>query len=573
MAGGRRALPAGRGGAGVDWAPSAKAGDLATDEPGESAFDEAHDRVAAAAAIGEVADFTEDADPDDLREMADEAWEARTIDGRWLGRFIVEAVEVHHRGVRIRGARIRNGLDLEGAAVEQILVLERCLIDGGLSLRDASSRRLDLSESVCSSILASRLHVDGDLTLERVRVDGGIELVGAQVDGSLSLGGARLQNADGYAFSADRVGVSGGLFARDGFEADGEVRLLDAQVDGPFDITGAKLRNAGGIALHADALRVNGVFLAVDGFEADGEVRLLGAQIDGPLVLWGAKLRNGDGYALNADRIHVSGGLFADGFEADGQVRLIGAQVGGSLSFRGAKLRNAGDCALDCESVRSASLWLVFSVTPVGVVDLTNARVGAVYDTEATWPEAIRLGGFTYDEVRGDPPIDRAGRLRWLARDPSGYSPQVYDQLVAMYRRLGQEEDARAVAIEKQRRRRATLDVPGRAWGWLLDGVVGYGYRPGLAGLWFALCWLIGCAVYAGAYPSEMHPANSAAAHPQFHAAIYSLDVLLPIVDLHQESAWIPHGWSQDWTWFAIVAGWVLSTALVAGLSGILRKD
>jgi len=56
------------------------------------------------------------------------------------------------------------------------------------------------------------------------------------------------------------------------------------------------------------------------------------------------------------------------------------------------------------------------------------------------------------------------------------------------------------------------------------------------------------------------------------HAAIYSLDVLLPIVDLGQESAWIPHGVTAVWSWFEILFGWVLTTAAVAGLTSVLRR-
>ena len=40
---------------------------------------------------------------------------------------------------------------------------------------------------------------------------------------------------------------------------------------------------------------------------------------------------------------------------------------------------------------------------------------------------------------------------------------QPYEQLTAAYRRAGREEDAREIAIAKQRARRRTLPMPGRA--------------------------------------------------------------------------------------------------------------
>jgi hypothetical protein len=32
-------------------------------------------------------------------------------------------------------------------------------------------------------------------------------------------------------------------------------------------------------------------------------------------------------------------------------------------------------------------------------------------------------------------------------------------------------------------------------------------------------------------------------------------------------------GWAIYWSWAVIAAGWVLSTAVVAGLTGILKRD
>jgi hypothetical protein len=49
--------------------------------------------------------------------------------------------------------------------------------------------------------------------------------------------------------------------------------------------------------------------------------------------------------------------------------------------------------------------------------------------------------------------------------------------------------------------------------------------------------------------------------------------VLLPIGDLGQEKAWIPQGWARNWAWFLIGAGWFLTTAAVAGLTGIFKRD
>ncbi|SDI58003.1 hypothetical protein SAMN05421505_1757, partial [Sinosporangium album] len=68
-----------------------------------------------------------------------------------------------------------------------------------------------------------------------------------------------------------------------------------------------------------------------------------------------------------------------------------------------------------------------------------------------------------------------------------GHHPQPYEQLATWYRRIGHEPDARRVMLAKQRQHRTTLRPTGRAWGRLLDAIVGYGYRPWQAALWAAV--------------------------------------------------------------------------------------
>jgi hypothetical protein len=146
------------------------------------------------------------------------------------------------------------------------------------------------------------------------------------------------------------------------------------------------------------------------------------------------------------------------GFTAQGEVRLIGAQIGGQLSFDGATLINPSGVALDLEGVRTPTLVLRPQLQPQGMVDLTNAQVDSIVDSQATWPQDLHLNGFRYGDLFARPEVGAKARLRWLERNPGGYSPQLYEQLAAAYRRAGRDDDARKVAIKKQRRRRQTLN-------------------------------------------------------------------------------------------------------------------
>jgi hypothetical protein len=108
----------------------------------------------------------------------------------------------------------------------------------------------------------------------------------------------------------------------------------------------------------------------------------------------------------------------------------------------------------------------------------------------------------------------------------------------------------------------------------MLDVLVGYGYRTWVAGIWLVGFWLVGWAVFDRAHAHhELVLAKPGTLHPGFEGAVYALDILLPVVDLQQQNVWIPTGGVKWWAWGAILAGWVLTTAVVAALTGLLKRD
>ncbi|MEV4055949.1 hypothetical protein AB0J55_32475 [Amycolatopsis sp. NPDC049688] len=400
---------------------------------------------------------------------------------------------------------------------------------------------------------------------------GEVNLLGANVAGSLSFEGASVHNSGGIALYADSLTVGRAMFCRHGFTAEGEVNLLGAHIGATLDFEGAHLHNPGGFALNGDRLTVDHAMFCRNGFTAVGEVNLLGAHIGASLDFNRAILRNPGGIALFAESLMVDRTMFCrDGFTAEGEVNLHSAQIGGSLRFTGASLVNPGGPALHLESARLDALVLMPQGPPVGIVDLTNARVTRFHDAQDGWPTAMRLRGFTYDVLENDTVTVRA-RLKWLARHQGGYAPGLYDQLAAAYRRDGHTQAARRVGIAKQWRRRRALNLLGKAWNWLLYLTVGYGYRTWLAGLWLAGLVAVGTAVFAGAYPGQMKAASATV--PEFQPAAYTLDVMLPIVDLGQKKNWFPQDTAQVWSWVLTGAGWVLTTAVVAGLTNALKRD
>jgi hypothetical protein len=124
------------------------------------------------------------------------------------------------------------------------------------------------------------------------------------------------------------------------------------------------------------------------------------------------------------------------------------------------------------------------------------------------------------------------------------------------------------VLLAKQRRRRETLPPAARLWGYLQDWTVAYGYRPGRAALWMAVLWAAGAVAFSQIDPAPIKPDE----HPRWNAALYALDLLLPVINLGQDGYWQLDG---RWQWASaalILLGWILATTVAAGASRLLRR-
>jgi hypothetical protein len=490
--------------------------------------------------------------------------------------------------VRLPNANIGGQLDLSGATVTnrrrialfadnltvgQHMILRKINASGRIEMRGASIggelilERARLSSPGSSALIADHLTVGQDMSCsDGFRADGEISLSAARIGGHLFLIGAHLRNPGDRALDADWLTVERSLICRDDFTADGQVAVAAARIGGQVAFIDCHLNNPDGVALLADRIDIGQTLTCLKGFTARGEVRLRGARIGSHADLLKTHLINPGGTALNAMSITAGAFHCGDGFTADGQVNLQGAKINGPLDFDGATLSRPGGTALDLSNANTTALGLCPAHHPAGAVDLTNTHVGAFTDDQATWPSTLHLRGFTYETLENSTMTVR-DRLRWLKRHPGGYTPQVYDQLAACYRRAGHEEAARRVAIVRQRRRRHMLSP----LNWLLWITVGYGYRTWVAAIWLAVLAIAGTPVFSRAY--SHHLFRPAANAPAFHPLIYTLDTLLPIINCGQKNAWTPTGWALRCSWLLTAAGWVLTTAAVAALTGIFKRD
>ncbi|MET8049508.1 hypothetical protein ABZU75_18110 [Streptosporangium sp. NPDC005286] len=466
----------------------------------------------------------------------------------------------------------RSALNMDGLIADGSVFCRWMTVTGMVSLRNArvtgpfgfTGTTIDHPGQMV--FRGSRITAEGGLYLGAgFTATGTVRLANSRIDRELSLSGAHLTCPGGDALQAAELQVEGS-FDADGLSAEGRVDLSQARVSGSLNLTGTSLSAPGGVVLDADGVSVGGGLSCTKGFRAEGAVRLADARIGTFADFNGARLSNPDGQALDLAGASVGAGLECGrGFVAEGELTLIGARIGRHLYLNDATLSAPGGRALAAWQLQARELYLRPKRAPEGTVDLRHAQIGVIRDDPATWSPR-RQDGLTYEAL--DPTLPAARRLAWLRDDPDGYVPQPYEQLAAVYRRLGQDVDARTVLLVKQRRQRAALPRYARVWGWLQDVTVGYGYRPVRAALWFLALLVTGAVVFAVHNPPRAEPGKG----PAFNALFYALDLLLPVIDFGQEKAYQPVGAGQWVAYGLVIAGWVLVTTIATGITRTLSR-
>lgn len=505
----------------------------------------------------------------------------------WLLRHKEAQKLIHDKGVRIRGVRLAEELDLECIQIPFPVVIGYSSLDNGINLYVARIQNLDLCGSYICGMRASHIALEGSLFLKNIITQGQIQFVMANIGGNLECIGAKFRNEKDNAFLGDAITTKGSVFLK-GIECLGELRLLDADIGRNLECQGAKFINKNGISFHGDRIATKGdVFL--DQIKSTGDFRLVAADIGGNLECNGAKFMNKKGNAFWGDGITTKGHIFLNQIESEGQFRLVSAHIGGDLYCDRASFKNKEETALRLRQATVEGRLCLNEIEKVeGKIDLSNTKTGAFRDDDKSWPDQgnLIINGFDYGSFADYTPTEIDTRLEWLKLQPQReYIPQPYQQLAKVYRKMGRDRDAKKVLLEKERMRREYGDIGelAKLWCWFLDFTIGYGYVIGRAVGFVAAIILLGTSIFYYSKECRILLETSAAASeiakPYFNAFFYSIDMFVPFLDLQLEKYWMPDAttklgwWVQLYRYFHIISGWVFSTLLVAGFTGLIRRE
>ncbi|MBC9724588.1 oxidoreductase [Streptomyces sp. TRM68367] len=474
--------------------------------------------------------------------------EERTVRARivcWLLLDGPPALAGRVSSLKLTGVQISGCLDLAGGTIVPYVEMRGCRFEREILLPEAHFTTVRLVDCSVPRLEAARVHTEGDLHLPRCRFRGGIRITDAQIGTDLLLNQAIVyRDRSGRSIAGDGMTVGQDLQA-EMLESHGELSLRAAAIGVSLSLRGARLANpyTQRRALNAPQLTVGrSLYLTPAG---------VGAQaLSGTTPAHGTRVQR---------------------FECQGGVRLDDGRFGDAVDLEQARFTLTDDQEVSMRRVQTPELRFLGEAPVRGRVVLSGAKVVNLMDRSDSWPGPGRLhmGGFTYENLVPRGPFPLAERLEWVAAATAEYNPEPYELLAAVLRAGGEDEDAREVLLAKQRRRRESVPIAAKLWGYAQDWTVAYGYRPGRAAVWMAILWAAGSFAFAHAE----HPPLKAGEHPAWDPALFALDLLLPVIDLGQQGFWQLSG---GWQWLAavmIILGWILATTVAAGATRLLRRS
>jgi len=146
-----------------------------------------------------------------------------------------------------------------------------------------------------------------------------------------------------------------------------------------------------------------------------------------------------------------------------------------------------------------------------------------------------------------------------------------------------------AIARRVDLRRYGSLSWYLKAGNWFMDNTIKFGYQTwraavGLAVVFVAFVVMTFFAQHHHAIVPVsdlvvgVHPVPVATrctpSYPCFYPLGYAIDVVIPVIKVHQADFWGLNGWG--WfagSWAATVLGWAAVTLLAVGYTGLVRKQ
>jgi hypothetical protein len=487
-------------------------------------------------------------------------------------RLALNAVDVClDHDLLFRGSQIAGSIVLDSAKIGGLLDFRETTIDGYGG----------------PAVQAQSATIGEDVGLTEAIVNGVVNLRSAKIGGQLDCREAKLSSEGGYpAVFAQSATIGEDVgFAR--AVVSGGVNLDGAKIGGQLQLREAKLK--GGYALTALRATVGEDLLAV-GATFTGPVMLRGARINGQLEFAESTIAGGFGPAVLLERAAVGEHLGFARATVAGAMNLNYARVGGQFVCHEATFKGSGGEAIVAEAAQlGAFVWRDVQYVE-GRVNLTGADVRVWTDDLQSWAHPncdFQLEELNIERLAAEAVSSWGWRWRrtWLGlqRHQSRHLPGPYLLFARLAAEEGDGKGARKLRIAandaiSSRRRRLTVGL-----------LIGHGYEPGrIAVPLIALYLLVTAFVWwgaannrflavAGTAPSRTESSHCTQSYPCLSPVAYGFETVVPLVDLNQERYWQPNSATTIWlsrtVWVGRILGWLFATLVLAGFTGLVKRE
>lgn len=524
-----------------------------------------------------------------------------------------------HLGILLTHASVNTGALLQDIRLRGCLVAYGAKFGGDLLLE-----RAHLVAPQREVLVLDGATVKGNTRLVSVDVEGSVVASGADFSGLFDLSNAVIRNRGGIALylGLTKVGLEG-LFWN--LRSEGTVVLYGAQFEKNVGFAGAKIWSPYSYieadspdcfaepeadSHYDDALvltRANfGGTLDLSSVALSGVLVGINCRFGSQLNLENARVSNPARTAINFAHARVGNVAHLSGLVVDGDFIGRGWTVTDSL-----QLDHVAIQSIDLRSSSVGQLLLTETENFQGPIHLQGSFIGllevATRKPAHPLPPLADARGWKIESVSGYLGADRQAVMKWLATVPStvdlhgreSFAPQPWKEMARSLESMGHLEDARWLRFKAAEKTTQASSQLAKPWRLLLAAFVGYGYYP-----WFVVPWLISLFVatlsLACAFAYDFTPTDSKAAtvtyassqgqvtarvsgttfprppnYPEFNAALFAVDTALPAAVTGQSAAWrvTENQWLPA-VFAAIKAfAWILTALLLAGVTGVLRKD
>ncbi|MFW2554170.1 hypothetical protein [Aliarcobacter butzleri] len=510
------------------------------------------------------------------QEIIDEKWE----------KYILK---IDPKGLNVQGAYISGTFDFSFCQTDLPFGFMNSIFEKQIKLFDSKIKIINLHGSIIPSIEAGRVICDSDLLFRNIEIDY-INFANSKIGGSFISENSLYNNSD-KSINCNGTIIKGAVFFTNNFSSEGMIDFNSSNI-GNLDCTNAKKIKY----LNCNGAIINGT-VYIKGIKQIDIIDLSHTQI-----------------SVNIECINSTNNQFIC------ESSFIKNNI--AFDYFSTNLLNLGLSKID-------GMLKTINLEINGHCILNSSKINQLWFQKIFWKDNlinIDLDGLVYEHLNVEN-LNYKTLVDLLNKKPKEqtFKPQPYKQMAKVLRNMGYKEDADDIMIKYNdniRKEDCRLFIS--ILKWIYAKTAGYGYKPMSVIKWMSIVWLLcslfywnaskvgvfapnnplvfqkkdcyQCNVNSDGTPwtdffnySKYNSSNNwvlnenlDGEYTTFNPFWYSLDVILPIVDLQVEKDWGQYVSPNDWTlndftrwlmWFEILFGWTYSLILVAILSGLAKNE